>query len=109
MALGVADAVRAAGTRGEVAVVGFDGIRQALAAVRRGALSATVSQYPYSLGQLGIEACLAAVSGESVPSEVDAPVQVDHEGERRAGTGQVPATGRAVRKPVRRPLRGVNT
>jgi ABC-type sugar transport system substrate-binding protein len=76
MALGVADAVRAAGRRGEVAVVGFDGIRQALAAVRKGDLSATVAQYPYSIGQLGVEGCLAAVRGDSVPRTVDAPVQV---------------------------------
>jgi ABC-type sugar transport system substrate-binding protein len=76
MALGVADAVDAAGRRDEVSVVGFDGIRQALAAVQRGALSATVAQYPYSIGQLGVEACLAAVGGDSVPENVDAPVQV---------------------------------
>ena len=75
MALGVADAVRAAGRRGKVAVVGSDGIRQALVAVRSGALSATISQYPYSIGQLAIEACLAAVRGESVPAKVDAPIQ----------------------------------
>jgi ABC-type sugar transport system substrate-binding protein len=76
MALGVADAVRAAGRRGEVEVIGLDGIRQALAAVRRGALSATVAQYPYTMGQLGVEACLAAVRGEAVPATVDAPIQV---------------------------------
>ena len=39
-------------------------------------MAATVSQYPYSIGQLGVEACLAAVRGESVPANVDAPVQV---------------------------------
>jgi ABC-type sugar transport system substrate-binding protein len=76
MALGVTDAVRAAGRRGQVAVVGLDGIPEALAAVRRGGMSATVAQYPYAMGQLGIEACLAAVRGESVPANVDAPVQV---------------------------------
>jgi ABC-type sugar transport system substrate-binding protein len=76
MALGVADAVRDAGRRGEVAVIGMDGIRQALAAVRRGALSATVAQYPYTIGQLGIEACLVAMQGGSVPADVEAPVQV---------------------------------
>jgi ABC-type sugar transport system substrate-binding protein len=76
MALGVADAVRAAGRRGEVAVIGFDGIRQALNAVQRGALSATVAQYPYSIGQLGVEACLVAARGDSVPAKVDAPVQL---------------------------------
>jgi ABC-type sugar transport system substrate-binding protein len=76
MALGVADAVRDAGRRGEVAVVGLDGIHQALSAIKRGALSATVAQYPYTLGELGIEACLAAVRGNPVPAKVDAPVQV---------------------------------
>jgi ABC-type sugar transport system substrate-binding protein len=76
MALGIADAVRAAGRRGEVAVIGLDGIKQALSAVKRGAMSATVAQYPYSMGQLAVEACLAAVRGESVPANVDAPVQV---------------------------------
>jgi ABC-type sugar transport system substrate-binding protein len=76
MALGVADAVRAAGRSDDVEVVGFDGIRQALAAIRRGTMSATVAQYPYTIGQLGVEACLAAIRGEPVPAVVDAPVQV---------------------------------
>jgi ABC-type sugar transport system substrate-binding protein len=76
MALGVADAVRSAGKRGEVAVIGFDGIREALSAVRRGELSATVAQYPYTMGQLAIEACLAALRGDDVPANVDAPVQI---------------------------------
>jgi ribose transport system substrate-binding protein len=57
-------------------VIGFDGIPQALAAVRRGALSATVAQYPYTMGQLAIEACLAVLRGEAVPADVDAPVQI---------------------------------
>ena len=76
MALGVADAIQAAGRGRDVKVVGFDGIRAALAAISRGTLSATVSQYPYTIGQLGIEACLAAIRGDSVPAKVDAPVQV---------------------------------
>ncbi|HTE60172.1 MAG TPA: substrate-binding domain-containing protein [Solirubrobacteraceae bacterium] len=76
MALGVADAVKAAGRRDDVEVIGLDGIRQALAAVRRGALSATVAQYPYTIGQLGVEACLAAVRGEPVPAMIDAPIQL---------------------------------
>jgi len=76
MALGIADAVRAAGRRGGVAVIGVDGIRQALAAVKSRAMSATVAQYPYTIGRLGVEACLAAVRGRSVPAKVDAPIQV---------------------------------
>jgi ABC-type sugar transport system substrate-binding protein len=76
MALGIARAVGQAGRRGRVAIVGVDGIRQALRAVRRGAISATVSQYPYTIGRLGVEACLAAASGKTLPARVDAPVQV---------------------------------
>jgi ABC-type sugar transport system substrate-binding protein len=85
MALGVADAVRVAGREGDVKVVGFDGIPQALAAVRRGSMSATVAQYPFTMGQLAVEACLAALRGRRVPASVDAPVQaVTSDNVRRA-------------------------
>jgi ABC-type sugar transport system substrate-binding protein len=76
MALGVAQAVAEVGRKGRVAVVGVDGIEEALKAVESGAMSATVSQYPYTIGRLGVEACLAAASGESLPAKVDAPIQV---------------------------------
>ena len=76
MALGAADAVRAAGRQGDIKVVGFDGISEALAAIARGSLSATVAQYPYTMGQLSIEACLASLRGDPVPANVNAPVQV---------------------------------
>jgi ABC-type sugar transport system substrate-binding protein len=76
MALGIARAVAGAGRKGRVAVVGVDGIEPALDAVERGDLAATVSQYPYTIGRLGVEACLAAASGASLPAHVDAPVQV---------------------------------
>jgi ABC-type sugar transport system substrate-binding protein len=76
MALGAADAVRAAGRSADVAVVGFDGIRQALDAVKRGALAATVTQYPYTMGALAVEACLAAAAGKRLPAVIDAPVAV---------------------------------
>ena len=76
MALGIADAVVAAGRKGRVAVIGMDGIRPALAAIKRGTMSATVAQYPYTIGQLGVEACLATLRGNRVPARIDAPVQV---------------------------------
>jgi ABC-type sugar transport system substrate-binding protein len=59
-----------------VAVVGVDAIEHALEAVERGAMSATVSQYPYTIGMLGVQACLAATSGKPLPASVDAPIQV---------------------------------
>lgn len=76
MALGMARAVGAAGRRGEVALIGLDGIREALDAVQRGAVTATVAQYPYTIGRLGIQACAAATRGKRLPAEVDAPIQL---------------------------------
>lgn len=76
MALGVSTAVKAAGKQGDIAVIGVDGIEEALSAIRRGALSATVAQYPYTIGQLGVQACLAAARGKRIPSRIDAPIQV---------------------------------
>jgi ABC-type sugar transport system substrate-binding protein len=100
MALGVAHAVRAAGRSGDVAVVGVDGIRPALAAVKRGALSATVAQHPYTIGQLGVEACLAAVRGRSVPAKVDAPIDIV----TRDNVSQAQASFPQPAAPFRNPL-----
>jgi ABC-type sugar transport system substrate-binding protein len=76
MALGSAAAVRAVAKGGKVAVIGVDGIPAALAAVKQGAMSATVAQYPYTIGQVAVEACLAAIRRKSVPSKIDAPVRI---------------------------------
>jgi ribose transport system substrate-binding protein len=75
MALGVVDAVRATGRTG-VRIIGVDGIPEALDAVREGTISATVSQYPYVMGQMAIEACMAAARGAHLPARVDAPIAV---------------------------------
>jgi ribose transport system substrate-binding protein len=74
MALGVADAVRAAGKSGQVKIIGLDGITDALDAVRAGSMSATVSQYPYLMGLMAVEACVATVRGARLPARVDAPI-----------------------------------
>jgi ABC-type sugar transport system substrate-binding protein len=74
MALGIADALRAAGRTGSVRVIGLDGIAEAMDAVRTGALDATVSQYPYVMGAMAIEACTAAARGAKLPKRVDAPI-----------------------------------
>jgi ABC-type sugar transport system substrate-binding protein len=76
MALGIAQAVRNAGKEGDVAVIGVDGTQDAMKSIKNRGMAATVAQYPYTIGQLGVEACLAAVSDETLPAKVDAPVQV---------------------------------
>jgi ABC-type sugar transport system substrate-binding protein len=76
MALGVADAVRAAGKIADVKIIGVDGITEALDAVRSGSISATVSQYPFVMGEMAVEACVAAARGARLPVKVDSPVAV---------------------------------
>jgi ABC-type sugar transport system substrate-binding protein len=76
MALGIARAVADAGKTGDVAIVGVDGIEDALKAVESGDLTASVAQYPYAIGQMGVQACQMAADGEELPSNVTAPVAV---------------------------------
>ena len=76
MALGVSRAIADAGKQGQLQVVSIDGIQDALKAVQAGTLSATVSQYPYTIGAMGMEACKAAMTGKTLPANVTAPVLV---------------------------------
>jgi ABC-type sugar transport system substrate-binding protein len=46
MALGAMEAVKARGLEGKVAILGFDALPEALAAVRDGKLTATIEQFP---------------------------------------------------------------
>jgi ABC-type sugar transport system substrate-binding protein len=73
MTLGVTSALR--GNR-RVVVIGTGGNRVTYAALRRGALAATIARYPYVMGRLAVQACEAALRGRRVPARVDAPVEV---------------------------------
>jgi ABC-type sugar transport system substrate-binding protein len=106
MALGVARAVAAAGRKGAVEIVGVDGIEQALGAVRRGVMSATVSQYPYTIGMLGVEACLAAASGKPLPARVNAPIQVVTKGNVALAEAKFPRPVEPFKSPFAALLRG---
>ncbi|MFI7586544.1 substrate-binding domain-containing protein [Spongisporangium articulatum] len=77
MALGVARAVQDAGkTEKDVKIISVDGIKDALQAVKDGTLTAVVAQYPYAIGQMGVEACQAAAAGKTLPANVTAPVEL---------------------------------
>lgn len=73
MGLGIVKAVENAGKTGQIVVVSVDGNDDALAAVRDGGLTATVAQYPYAIGSLGVQACKAAVAGQTLPKHVESP------------------------------------
>jgi ABC-type sugar transport system substrate-binding protein len=74
MVLGIADALRGLGQSGKIKVIGHDGTPEALANVRDGTISADVSQYPYVMGRMAVDACVAAARGARLPARVDAPI-----------------------------------
>ncbi|MFE2942831.1 substrate-binding domain-containing protein [Streptomyces sp. NPDC059255] len=76
MGLGVSQAIANAGRTGKVRVISVDGVKDALEAVKAGTLDATVAQYPYAIGQMGVEACQAAAKGKTLPANVKAPVEL---------------------------------
>jgi ABC-type sugar transport system substrate-binding protein len=105
MALGIADAVRAAGKTGEVKIIGLDGIAEALDAVRAGSISATVSQYPYVMGQMAVQACTAAARGARLPARVDAPIALLTKGNVGRAIAAFPKPFRRYSDPLSRLLR----
>jgi ribose transport system substrate-binding protein len=76
MALGAAQAVQNAGKSGKIHVIGNDGIKESLEAVASGKLAGTVSQYPYVMGVMAIDACAALAAGKDVPEVVESPIQM---------------------------------
>jgi len=76
MGLGVVRALADIGKQNQVRVISVDGLQDAIKAVQEGTLSATVAQYPYAIGAMGMEACQAAMAGKTLPSNVTAPVAV---------------------------------
>jgi len=105
MALGTADAVRAAGRTGRVKIIGMDGIPEALDAVRLGSIDATVSQYPYVMGQMAVEACIAAARGAKLPTRVDAPIAIVTKANARRAIATFPHPFRPYSDPFKRILK----
>jgi len=54
MALGAIEAIKAAGKLDEIVVVGFDAIPDAVEAVKKGEMAATIAQQPYRMGHLAV-------------------------------------------------------
>jgi len=73
MGLGIVKAVENAGRSGDIVVVSVDGNQDALQSVADGGLSATVAQYPFAVGSLGVQACEVVAAGEELPANVESP------------------------------------
>jgi ribose transport system substrate-binding protein len=74
MGLGAAQAVADAGKSGQISIVSVDGITAALQAVRAGTLTGTVTQYPYTEGQLAVQACVNLVAKKPIPARIVSPI-----------------------------------
>ncbi|MCI0993689.1 sugar ABC transporter substrate-binding protein [Pseudomonas corrugata] len=77
MAIGAAMALQQAGkTKGEIAIVGIDGLPDGLAAIKRGMLVASVFQDPKAQATAALQAAVKMIKGEPVEAEVWVPFQL---------------------------------
>jgi len=90
-ALGALAAVEKAGREGRIAIVGFDAVPEARAAIREGRIYADVVQQPRSIGFQTIGAIADYLAGKPVPPRVLIPcalyTQDDARRESAAGAG----------------------
>ena len=67
MALGAAEAVKAAGIADQVVILGFDALPEALAAVRDGVLAGTIEQFPGGQSRTAMQIMVAHIKDGKAP------------------------------------------
>ncbi len=73
---GAATGVREAQMEGKIKIVGFDTSDPIVEAIRKGIVSADIVQYPYRVGQLGVEMMVDALQGKPIQRQVNTPFVV---------------------------------
>lgn len=73
MALGVVEAVKAAGLKDKVVVFGTDGISDAYKSIKAGELTGTVDSFPVLTGEVGMEVALRLLGKQALPRVVSTP------------------------------------
>lgn len=73
MALGAAQAVKAAGLK-DVLIVGIDGQPDAHTAIKNGDISATIAQQPAKMGEIAIQAAIDHYAGKTVEKKTVSPI-----------------------------------
>src|SRR5438552_12778554 len=76
MALGAAEAVRAAGRAGSIRIVGFDAVEDARKAIRDGAMAGSVAQFPDEMGRIAVESAVHAIKGEPVAPDARVGIEL---------------------------------
>jgi ribose transport system substrate-binding protein len=66
MALGATEAIAAARKTGKIVVVGFDAQPEAREAIKKGAMAATVAQFPARMGSTAVENAAKLLRGETI-------------------------------------------
>ena len=66
MALGAIEAIKEAGLLGKIIVVGFDAIPDAVEAVKKGEMYATIAQQPFKMGYLAVEKAVEYLSSGTI-------------------------------------------
>jgi ribose transport system substrate-binding protein len=73
MALGVVEAVKAAGKLKQVTVIGTDGISDAYKSILAGELTGTVDSFPVLTGEVALDVSLRLLAGQHLPRVVATP------------------------------------
>ena len=81
MAVGVAEALAAAGRGGKTKVVGIDGIPDATAAIAAGKMFATADFSGHDQAYLAVTAAVRQLKGQPVPKEIILPVVIIEQGQ----------------------------
>ena len=76
MAFGVFEAVSAANKLDQVAVVGTDGIPEAKKSIADGQMKATVAEFPFDEGVLGVQMALRLIACQPIPPWIVSPQAV---------------------------------
>lgn len=77
MALGAAEAVKAAGKHGKIFVVGLDGTKDAIDAIKGGSLTATVDTRPREMGRIVLRTIVRGlIREEKVARKIDSPIAI---------------------------------
>jgi len=71
MTLGALEAIEAHRLIGKMIVVGFDGGREAIQALKQGRITAEVAQNPYNIGKQAFLAAYRAAKGEIIEKRID--------------------------------------
>ena len=74
--VGAVAAVEAQGAQNRVKIFGWDLTAQVIRGIDEGYVLAVVQQDPEGIGRAGIEALVASIAGEEVPSVIDVPVTI---------------------------------